>query len=339
MASFLPKAERRLLHLFVFLLMLFIAGFRSGIGTDYKTYLDFFLSSNPAEFDMEPPYLLIKKIADIFHFPSATFFLLTAFLTLFFVYKGLLRYATNIELAIILYVLVGLYTNSFNIIRQLIAASVYLCYALKYLERGDFKRYFGVVLFAAIFHFSALALLPVYFLVRKEYNIAWLSGALLLALVFNLGFINVGAISSLLFLLPAKYAGYLQFLQHYLSELHEPVLLKFVNNADKMVIVYLLFYYRKRLIALNPINLFIINFYFFFTIYTIATRGLAEIQRLGYYFYIFSPLAVSLLPSLINNKYIRILIIITIVAVYFVYFIVIILKSNMGEVVPYQTIL
>lgn len=338
-ASFFPVSERVLISLFVFFILLFIEGLRKGIGTDYKTYYDFLVSNNGAEFDMEPPYSLMKWVINTLGIPPMAFFLFTTFLTLFFVFKSFYKYSASFELTLILFILVGIYTNSFNVIRQFIAAAIYMCYALKYIREGDFKRYFLVVICAALFHYSALVLVPVYFVVKREYSLTFLSASIFGAIVFNMGFLNVSFISSILFMLPAKYAGYLQFLQHYLSELHEPLLLKFLNNIDKIIIVYVLFYNKKKLIAINPLNLYIINFYFLFTVYTLATRGLAEIQRLGYFFYVFSPLAITLLIWIVDNKNFRACLTIFIVLVYLVYFSVIILKGNIGEVIPYQTVI
>ncbi|MFD1040605.1 EpsG family protein [Virgibacillus byunsanensis] len=97
------------------------------------------------------------------------------------------NYSRMIELSLYVYITGGLFLVSMNGIRQALAAAIAFT-AIKYLIEGKFLGYFLVIVFASLFHQSALILLPIYFLVRFQ---AWSKATvalLVLSVVIVIGF-------------------------------------------------------------------------------------------------------------------------------------------------------
>jgi len=140
--------------------------------------------------------------------PQALVFL-TALATNVLIVAGLYRYALMIEVSLFLYITTGMFTVSMNGIRQYLAAAI-LFAGTHWLIRGDWKRYFPLVLLAATIHKTALIMLPVYFFVRRK---AWTKATMLilaLAVMAVVGFeLFFGAL--LVLLEGSKYAVYGNF--------------------------------------------------------------------------------------------------------------------------------
>lgn len=119
----------------------------------------------------------------------------TALITNVIIVIVLFKYSRMIELSLYVYITGGLFLVSMNGIRQVLAAAIAFA-ATKFLIEGNWIKYFLVILFASLFHLSALILLPIYFLVRFK---AWSKPTLAL-LIFSI-FIVIGfdKFSSLLF--------------------------------------------------------------------------------------------------------------------------------------------
>ncbi|KKI91443.1 capsular biosynthesis protein [Bacillus sp. SA1-12] len=109
--------------------------------------------------------MLLKNISN----DPQLLLIVTALITNFLIIITLYKYSRMIEIGIYVFITSGMFIVSMNGIRQFFAASL-IFWATKYLLNGDFKKYFFIILFASTFHGSALILLPVYFIVRRE---AW----------------------------------------------------------------------------------------------------------------------------------------------------------------------
>ena len=84
----------------------------------------------------------------------------------------LYKYSVAYELSIFLFVATSYYTFSFNGMRQYMAAGILLL-GTKYLfsqEKKAWLKYAVIVVIAALFHSSAIIMLPIYFVVRRK---AW----------------------------------------------------------------------------------------------------------------------------------------------------------------------
>ncbi|MBH5317305.1 EpsG family protein [Paenibacillus sp. GSMTC-2017] len=127
--------------------------------------------------------MVLKQITDD---PQLLLFI-TAFVTNVLIVAVLYKYARLFEISMFVYITSGAFIVSMNGLRQYMAAAIIFA-ATKYLLEGRWKAYLIVVLFASVFHQSALIMIPIYFIVRRK---AWTSttiGLLLGAVLFVMGY-------------------------------------------------------------------------------------------------------------------------------------------------------
>ncbi|CAM4112316.1 EpsG family protein [Paenibacillus alkaliterrae] len=128
--------------------------------------------------------MLLKQLSD----EPQILILTTGVLTNLLIVMVLYKYTRLFELSVFLYITMGTFTVSMNGIRQFMAAAIIFA-ATKYVLEGKWKPYIAIVVFASLFHQSALIMIPIYFIVRRE---AWtkttfilLSLAVLMVFGFN----------------------------------------------------------------------------------------------------------------------------------------------------------
>ncbi|WP_394186443.1 EpsG family protein [Metabacillus halosaccharovorans] len=170
--------------------LVIVAGLRNTIGDTYfymQTYAtqdftwEYILENKDPGFGVLQMYL--KRISND---PQILIFL-TALVTNILIVITLYKYTKMIEISLYVFITSGMFIVSMNGIRQFLAASI-IFWATKYLLTGKFKQYFFIVLFASTFHESALILIPIYFIVRRE---AWTKVTFLilsLAILIVIGF-------------------------------------------------------------------------------------------------------------------------------------------------------
>ncbi|MFT4412593.1 EpsG family protein [Fredinandcohnia humi] len=113
--------------------------------------------------------------------------LTTALFTNLLIILVFYKYSKIVELSIYVYITGGLFLVTMNGIRQCLAAAIIFS-ATKFLVEGNMVKYILVIVFASLFHQSALILIPVYFLVRYK---PWTKSTLVLlfsAVVIVFGF-------------------------------------------------------------------------------------------------------------------------------------------------------
>ncbi|QNF26198.1 EpsG family protein [Metabacillus elymi] len=174
----------------VLICLVLVSGLRNTIGDTYfymQTYAvkdftwEYILENKDPGFGVLQMYL--KNISN----DPQILILLTALVTNLLIVITLYKYTKMIEISLYVFITSGMFIVSMNGVRQFLAASLIFC-ATKYLLNGKFKHYFFVVLFASTFHESALILIPIYFIVRRE---AWTKVTFLiltLAIFIVLGF-------------------------------------------------------------------------------------------------------------------------------------------------------
>ena len=179
-------------------LLSFLAAIRDeSIGTDVNTYVKPIFETfvqygkNAFEvgsyFNVELGYNLFNYIISIF---TDKFYILLFFIQFFiltFSFWGIKKmYPKNYVLAYSIFILIA-YNRSLNIVRQLMAIA--LCvYALSYLFKENYKKFFFIVIIASIFHSSSLIFLVIYIIyklvLKKNMNQYLLSMG-----IFGFGFI------------------------------------------------------------------------------------------------------------------------------------------------------
>ena len=165
-----------------------VSGLRYNVGTDYMGYTySFDIRANKFWVDLlhfrEPGLGFLALLGHFITSDYVILFLFSALLTVYLNVKTICKYSENVFLGITLYLLIGAWHNSFNAIRQYLAAGV-LFAGHRYMLERKFWKYVLVVFLAMCFHRTAIIMLPVYFVVDKKFSIKtimyMLGGAILL---------------------------------------------------------------------------------------------------------------------------------------------------------------
>lgn len=162
------------------LILIFLASFRGGFTSDYDNYVKLFNIFKDYSFKEvilhglygypELGYLLWQFIVN--RLTNSTIALFTSCSVLIVLAHGgmIKKYSDDVILGLFLFLEVGNFYTSFNIMRQIMAASISL-FGTRYLIDRKLRSYLFVVFLASSFHKTALVLIPVYFVVYSDISI------------------------------------------------------------------------------------------------------------------------------------------------------------------------
>lgn len=173
----LREKKNKLYHFFLFFSyfpLWFILVFRnSSVGTDYvsvgenytrivnniymRNYNWFGIGLN----------VFCKVIGSIFGSNPFIFYFFIGTLTIIFLYKFLLNNCEYPTMSLFLFFVFGIYLQTFNQSRQMLAVIIVL-YASRYIKEKSFIKYLIYVVFAYIFHESAIIFIPCYLLSKYK---------------------------------------------------------------------------------------------------------------------------------------------------------------------------
>lgn len=154
------------------LILIVLSGLRKGVGDTYFYKHSFtILAQNPDSFKFEGDFALNLLSLIIINFttePQVLIFiasLITNLVNMIMFNK----YRSYLELQVYIYITSGYYTVTMNGLRQCIAAALaFLC--TYFIKKEKFLWYFLFIVLISKFHNSALALIPLYFVVKEK---AW----------------------------------------------------------------------------------------------------------------------------------------------------------------------
>ena len=213
--NIVSEKQKKYVGLIITVIIWFLTGFRSEIGWDYDSYKNNFFT---VEFDIdnmavEPGYAITAEILRNLGFDYQMIFVVFATINYVFIWKGITFFRTidkNIQYGFASYLffvapIIGM-LNGFSVLRQMAAVSI-LFWGSQYIYKSRFIKYCLCVILATIFHYTAILMLPVYFLVRKNYNVSIYLVAYLLAIYFNQSGYLISMISNFI-PLDTKYMAY-----------------------------------------------------------------------------------------------------------------------------------
>ena len=155
-------------------IIIFISGFRHGVGVDYASYVEIYndiVSGMPTH--VEAGYQLLNLIAFEVGASAQFVFLVMALLTVFFAVRYIFFFSNWPALSLIMYALMPVfYLASFNGVRQFLAVTIF-AFSLKYLVCRKIARYCLFVMLASCFHVTAILLLPLYFFLNRRYSLVY----------------------------------------------------------------------------------------------------------------------------------------------------------------------
>lgn len=165
------KLRSALCYVMLFFLI-FIAGFRYYVGTDYKTYV--LLANNiydglPSYMEFGFVYLL--KISHFLGFNTQFVFLISSYITMILFFKYFKENSNDILFSLFLFFLFPVFFfASFNGVRQFIAVGIFL-YSTRFILSRSFIKFFSCVLFGALFHYTILLMIPCFFVFNRVHKL------------------------------------------------------------------------------------------------------------------------------------------------------------------------
>ena len=336
------KKKHATLIILALLLPAILAGMRYSTGTDSMTYRAFYndIGSEPFEASMsrvnngsmEPFIVFLSRIGNALHLDAAFIFIIFAIITTLFLYLTARTISRKSAWLYYGMLLIIVFPESFNIMRQLAAVAVQ-AYALSYIyerRRNLLKPNLLLVIALAVFsltlHYSSLLILPVLLLPAAIRYIHGKSLYLVLA---------VSAIACV-----CAFPAMLSFVvecgllspKHYATLMEMPgsiINVKFFAAAI-LTVVYAINYRRSRLRR----DKFLSFLMLIGAVYSAIGFYSGYVGRMSNFFWVFIVIAgVDLLGQLSEKKYSRVILSIVLGVLYFVGYYAVL---GLGEIIPYS---
>ncbi len=201
-SSLPPENETAKKNMDIVCIALFILffGLRGYVGDDWMNYTKFYqdcsfdnISFNilkmGSESNYEPGYTILNLICKAITDEYVFFQLVCCCINVFLLYIFLKRNVSNVPLGFMLYVCMGGFLMSINLMRNTFAILIF-ANAVQFIEKRKPVEYFSLCLLALSFHLSSLMYFPLYFFMHKKCN-KWV-------------FLAIFALGNLLFVSHAK---------------------------------------------------------------------------------------------------------------------------------------
>jgi len=281
------RINKKTLVLFtVALLLIFIAGFRP-IGLDraspnYVSLLN--IPFSQANFlDKEPAFWMLVEINRVlFSSNERTFFLIFAIIGVSLKILAINRLSSMPFLSLWAYICLYFILHEMTQIRAGVASGIFLL-AIQDIVNRNLKKFIIKVLFASLFHYSAIVMLPLYFLNLRKISIIYFFLPVIGLFLAYFGLSKILLLNFTDFLpefLSYKLRIYLSLLE--LGEHKEIHIFNFFYSSLLILLYFIfsLYYYAKNKIKFNNYDIFYIKvlslllftFYFFSPVPVLAFR-------------------------------------------------------------------
>lgn len=304
-----------------------------------NTISDLLLSSG-----QETGYLITAWLFSSHGYPYIIFQIVISSFVYFSLICYFKCYSFNIAMACLLFMADGFMGGSMNVVRMYIAISI-LLYSLKYIVKRSFLPFFIIVLFATLFHSSALIFIVMYPLCIIRYN----SKLLILLLGVSIVILILG--SSFFSFITEKIGMYNSYVSKDRFE-DANKLAVFINLLINIsILIYAkscklfdIYQYNEN-VDMNGNVILNVNFRYICMIALYITIALSIIglsnnimSRLIRYFSIFNIILITNSFNNINNIHRRIFNYVVIAVFYMLqFFTILILRPNWNHLVPYES--
>jgi len=286
----------------VFLWLFFVSAFRGNFTSDYDHYVNWFniikelslrdilhhiISNN--FITSEGGFKILLKGLSLITDNGVIVAIATTWIILWGYLKVIKDYSVAKWFSILLFVSIGQYYTSFNLTSQILAVSITFL-AAKYLYSREFKKYVLMIIFATLFHLSALIMLPFYFILNFRLN---KKNVIIIIFAFIFG---------MLFLDNIVTVGIKYFYKYY--EINRGYGMTGMNYkiaiAPIAVFIFVLFFRRsinKEELQDRKIKIWL-NALIYFVVFTLFGLKIKMVQRFAEYF---APYILLLLPFIISK--------------------------------------
>ncbi len=162
------KRDRLLIQI-IALILIFFAGFRYQVGSDYwqysVSYYGYYLSD--LELFDEPGIKIVAKLAHLIYDDYATMFVIMSVITVGSVLYRLAKDSPFWMVSVLLYIFLGGWHAAFNAVRQCAAAAILFC-GHPFIRKRKLLSWTIIVLMASLFHISAIVFVCLYWIPTKK---------------------------------------------------------------------------------------------------------------------------------------------------------------------------
>lgn len=239
---------------------------------------------------------------------SQILILVVAIITNVLIIRMIAIYSRPFELGMFLYVAMGLFFTSFNIMRQYLAVAI-LVAGIRYLFEENFKKYLVYIIGATTIHASSILMIPIYFLITSKYFKQLMPIVIIATVVTLVRFKEV----VLQLVVGTQY-------QHYSMSIEKG--LYGVSVIRVMVVclpVLIMWCYRQRLIERRRENLFLINLLTIGACIMVISTQYVFFARLEILVGIYSLIIIPEFLKLFNDRVSVTLVYIGILILYFIF--------------------
>lgn len=310
------------------LFMALFVGSQDGMGTDYDNYVA--QISTPWVIPAEPFTILNFYLIRTYDLPIYTFFYVYAFLTYFFFSKSILLTNRSSRFLILIMIFqTGLFFQSFNVIRQILACSIYL-YGVLLLNTNN--KGWKYLIAACFVHYSAFFGLLIFLLSRIiRLNIIIFIAFLVSFVLLNFG----GFIPYFIFLMKSviMFTPYAEYLNSDYLLSNQSIGLGTVYFCTAILCFFV---YRQKNYFETRYGRLLTLFFIGIILYNMLSANVT-IQRIVYYPYFVIIVVIPLWVNTVSCNY-RSRIALLIYALFFVFFLSY-LESSDCLFVPYKSTL
>ena len=224
---------------------------------------------------IEIGWSLLLYQAKLMNMPFTCVNFVVACIIFFFLFASLKQSPVPM-LSIVLYVMLFRYFSSYNILRQSVAAIIFL-YAIKYIVSKEFAKYLLFCALAICFHLSALLLIPMYFIqyVRMSFKMS----VILILGVYILTILNINL---MIFSWLGESGVIMEAYVHYFmieNELNYPIACLYIPS----ILLLIPYVYLSYTSSIKELNVYL-KFYVFAIVLSILTIHYEALFRVNEYF-------------------------------------------------------
>lgn len=277
------------------IILIIFSGLRGNFTSDYKNYIflfNFYKKFNLKEiferkFGQEIGYVLLNWLIQKFTNKPISIILLTSIIVITLYIREIKKESANVWLSIFLFVTIGQYYISFNLIRQIMAAGIIFSGSYFLYERS-FLRYCIIIVIASLIHKTSLIMILFYFILNYKFNLK----KLCILLIFTI-------------LLKEKIHFFLAIIQkylysHYVAEAYGMTGISYKNFLLPFGILLFIFFNINLKNYRDDKNLNIwINAAIFYAFFSFLGLEIQMLERFSNYF---APYILLVIPKIIQDK-------------------------------------
>lgn len=189
------KTDMKIFLFIVIAVLVFVAGFRYYVGTDYGGYILIYQDNAKTDFSFkqlfditnENGFYLLCKLCDTVFGSYVSMFVVVALLTITPFLISSYKETDDFLFVALMYIFSGCWSGSFNGMRQYLAATI-IYLGRHYIQQKKFLKYVLICFVAFLFHRSAIFGLLFYFVYSESFNVKKLSVIVLLSIILALNY-------------------------------------------------------------------------------------------------------------------------------------------------------